>query len=452
MSLEVHAGREQQEVMVEIINETWRDFLIRPPAKEIKQLPCPGELRHKILIKVKFVAPRKATPKASRVKDLTIEQKISSSSSSESENQDGKAKEKKGSIIEPLSSLGVYTRSYHFKNLTSSEAVVPCHVFSLSEKKLMEMHESHGPSLFSHNRNYLMRAFPSGMRVSSSNLDPSVFWRKGVQIVALNWQKCDEGMMLNEGMFAGGGGWVLKPRGYRGQRSTLTAGISDESQADAITHKTLSLKIEIFAGQNLPLPVGDRKTDGFHPYVKCELHVEKPEERSGAPIEGGGKTKEGEYKRKTKSNRGADPDFGGEKIEFPSIPGVGEELSFVRYVSIICSSSQPVVHASAADSMYHMHATLSRRHPSSGAVTPDLMELSRSDFCCFKPACRVLKLTNSRLRFKIQDDEIGKDDLAAWACIRLDRLRSGYRFIHLFDTLGRHSTGVLFVKIEKSTS
>ncbi|KAL8745445.1 MAG: hypothetical protein Q9190_002406, partial [Brigantiaea leucoxantha] len=375
VSLEVHAGREQQEVMVEIINETWRDFLIRPPAKEIKQLPCPGELRHKILIKVKFVAPRKATPKASRVKDLTIEQKISSSSSSESENQDGKAKEKKGSIIEPLSSLGVYTRSYHFKNLTSSEAVVPCHVFSLSEKKLMEMHESHGPSLFSHNRNYLMRAFPSGMRVSSSNLDPSVFWRKGVQIVALNWQKCDEGMMLNEGMFAGGGGWVLKPRGYRGQRSTLTAGISDESQADAITHKTLSLKIEIFAGQNLPLPVGDRKTDGFHPYVKCELHVEKPEERSGAPIEGGGKTKEGEYKRKTKSNRGADPDFGGEKIEFPSIPGVGEELSFVR--------------------------------------------------------------------FKIQDDEIGKDDLAAWACIRLDRLRSGYRFIHLFDTLGRHSTGVL---------
>ena len=52
-------------------------------------------------------------------------------------------------------------------------------------------------------------------------------------------------------------------------------------------------------------------------------------------------------------------------------------------------------------------------------------------------------------RFKIQDDEIGKDDLAAWACIRLDRLRSGYRFVHLLDAAGRESNGVLLVGIEK---
>jgi hypothetical protein len=29
----------------------------------------------------------------------------------------------------------------------------------------------------------------------------------------LNWQETDEGMMLNEGMFAGTGGYVLKPQG-----------------------------------------------------------------------------------------------------------------------------------------------------------------------------------------------------------------------------------------------
>jgi len=53
-------------------------------------------------------------------------------------------------------------------------------------------------------------------------------------------------------------------------------------------------------------------------------------------------------------------------------------------------------------------------------------------------------------RFKIQDDEIGKDDLAAWACIRLDRLRSGFRFVHLLDAAGAESKGVLLVRIEKS--
>ena len=55
-------------------------------------------------------------------------------------------------------------------------------------------------------------------------------------------------------------------------------------------------------------------------------------------------------------------------------------------------------------------------------------------------------------RFKIQDDEFGKDDLAAWACIRLDRLRDGYRFVRLLDANGDRSRGILLVKITKSLS
>lgn len=53
-------------------------------------------------------------------------------------------------------------------------------------------------------------------------------------------------------------------------------------------------------------------------------------------------------------------------------------------------------------------------------------------------------------RFKINDDEIGKDDLAAWACIRLDRLQTGYRLVHFFDTWGNPSDGALLVNIEKT--
>ncbi|KAI4256055.1 MAG: hypothetical protein L6R42_006423 [Xanthoria sp. 1 TBL-2021] len=334
VSLEVHAGKEQQEIMVEIIEQTWKSMLVKPTASECQQLPSPGELRGKILIKVKYVAPERATRRERRQKAPTpsMRRKDSSSSSSDSDNQgsvDAKEK-KKSSIIEPLSALGVYTRSYHFKDLSSSEAAVPCHVFSLSEKKFMDIHESHGPTLFSHNRNYLMRAYPAGTRVTSSNLDPAVFWRKGVQIVALNWQKFDAGMMLNEGMFAGSGGWVLKPRGYRGNSQDQRFGVSDESQGGAISHKTLSLSIEILAAQELPLPIGDHKPHSFKPYVKCELHIEKQEERTGASIEGGGRSKDGEYKFKSKSCRGIEPNFGGEKADFANVPTVVEELSFLR--------------------------------------------------------------------------------------------------------------------------
>ncbi|KAI4177990.1 MAG: hypothetical protein LQ343_000074 [Gyalolechia ehrenbergii] len=332
VSLEVHTGKEQQEVMVEIIEQVWKGLLVKPLSGACEQLPSPGDLRRKILIKVKYVAPEKVT---AQVSTPSLRRKKSASSSSDSDDQGSEdvKKTKKSSIIEPLSALGVYTRSYHFRDLSSPEASAPCHIFSLSEKRFMDVHETVGPTLFSHNRNYLMRVFPSGTRVSSSNLDPAVFWRSGVQIVALNWQKYDAGMMLNEGMFAGTAGWVLKPNEYRGQLHGQIAGISNESQGDAVAHKTLFLSIEVLAAQKLPLPTGDRKPDGFRPYVKCELHVEKPEERTSAPIEGGGKSKDGEYKTKTKTSRGIDPDFGGQRVggaECLKVPGVVEELSFVR--------------------------------------------------------------------------------------------------------------------------
>ena len=314
--------------MVDIIEEMWKGLLVDMPKGECTALPSPAELRWRILVKVKYSAPKDRQENAKQLVRST-------SSSSSSDNQDtvanAKQKKSKTAIIPSLSELGVFTRSYHFKSLRAPEATIPTHVFALSEKKLIEIHQSSGPTLFSHNRHFFMRAYPSGSRLSSSNLDPAVFWRKGVQMVALNWQKIDEGTMLNEAMFAGTGGWVLKPHGYRGSRKGVVA-LSYESQADAIEHKTLSLSIEICAAQGIPLPAGDQRPAGFHPYVKFELHTESSEERSGLPIENGGKAKEGQFKRKTKPSKGTDPDFGSEVLTFIRMPKVVEELSFVRSV------------------------------------------------------------------------------------------------------------------------
>lgn len=53
------------------------------------------------------------------------------------------------------------------------------------------------------------------------------------------------------------------------------------------------------------------------------------------------------------------------------------------------------------------------------------------------------------VRFTVRDDEIGRDDLAAWACVRLDRLGEGYRFVHLLDANARLTEGVILLKVEK---
>ena len=147
--------------------------------------------------------------------------------------------------------------------------------------------------------------------------------------------------MLNEGQFAGTGGWVLKPYGYRGQLARAQM-LSRGIQNDEKVYRSLELTIEILAAQDLPLLKEDSKGPR-HPYVKCQLHVEKSGEQSDRPIEGGGKSREGELKIRssTKNSKGADPDFGGERMQFAGVTVV-EDLTFVRYA--FCHFTQLPTH------------------------------------------------------------------------------------------------------------
>ena len=179
VSFEVHLGVEQQQILVDIMQEVWEGILVEQADLDCKHLPSPASLQGKILVKVK--GAKLQSPTAAPAKPAESSSSSSSVSTSDEEKQAKKAQ--KSQIIDKLGNLGVYTKSFHFTSLAGPEAKVPNHVFSLSEKKLMDIHESHGPSLFAHNKDFLMRAYPAGHRVLSSNLDASVYWRKGVQMV-----------------------------------------------------------------------------------------------------------------------------------------------------------------------------------------------------------------------------------------------------------------------------
>ncbi len=321
VSLEVHADLEQQEVMVKIMKEEWRDLLIEQPTDGCDpdvRLPRLEELSNKILIKVKkAIADRQdgPTPSANSLAPIPTKSDADSIYSGSEDERGSSNTKKKVKICSSLSNLGIYTHSEHFVSFDAPAARKPPHIFSISENQIMELHETRKGEMFAHNRDFFMRAYPAGFRIDSSNLDPSVFWRKGVQMVAMNWQKLDEGMMLNEGMFAGEHGWVLKPAGYR-------------SDADEpINYKTLDLKITVYAGQHIPIPAHQTER-GFHPYVRCELHVEKQQEENGDPVEAS------EYKKKTVRQKGDHLDFGAEGcvMAFRTAGKVVEELSFVRLV------------------------------------------------------------------------------------------------------------------------
>ncbi|KAI8625943.1 PLC-like phosphodiesterase [Xylariaceae sp. FL1651] len=386
VSLEVHCNSQQQELMVQIMKDAWADYLLPKPSEDAKVLPSPGDLRRKILVKVKYAPPGAS---ASAADDGETHERLPPDAHAQPKSKAttaGQKVKKASKIIQALSAFGVYTRGVSFKSLAQPEASMPTHIFSLSEGGVAEVHSKNARLLFEHNRQYMMRTYPSGMRIQSSNLDPPVFWRKGIQIVALNWQKWDEGMMLNEGMFAGTGGYVLKPDGYRGKKivgeavGSAQAPVTAPLSTPPILYQTLDLKITVLAAQNLYLPKKDDKVTGFKPYLKVELHTEPPHTLIKVKHEDG-RAKEGEYKARTHTQKGVHPDFKSEVLAFENVAGVVPELAFVRFL--------------------------------------------------------------------VKDDEIGRDDLAAWACIRLDRLRSGYRFVHLLDAAGIVGDGVVLVKVEK---
>lgn len=58
--------------------------------------------------------------------------------------------------------------------------------------------------------------------------------------------------------------------------------------------------------------------------------------------------------------------------------------------------------------------------------------------------------TNPCCSFKVEDEGLVSSPLVAWACIRLDRLRQGYRFIRLLDAHGNVVRGKILVKISKA--
>lgn len=309
ISLEVHTNHEQQQMMVDIMNSCFKGMLCKPISEDDWgpdcALPTPEKLKNKILIKVKYTPPTKAEPNQPPAHVDT---------SSSSSDEEGKPKAKVSKVIEALSKMGLYTRSYHFSNLSQPEASMPTHIFSLSESSLIGLYKDDPEGVFNHNKDYMMRAYPKGTRISSSNLDPSLFWRVGAQMVALNWQKIDTGMMLQEAMFQGTGGWALKPKAFQS-----TASYKD-SRAHLMKGGKSVVKIALLAAQNIPIPEDVDAPEKMRPFVKIEIHCDSSSER--------------EFKQRVGPSKGQHPKFDEFKpVVFENLPPLLPELSFARYVA-----------------------------------------------------------------------------------------------------------------------
>ncbi|KAG9127417.1 hypothetical protein FRC07_014097 [Ceratobasidium sp. 392] len=460
----------EQEKIVNIMKEEWGNYLVSERLSQHindKELPSPHALRHRILVKVKHLASPESTsaPASTTTPMIKKERDPDTSDSDSSEDEElreasaaaSKSKPKKSKVIRALADLGVYVSSHSFKDWQEASQL-PCnHIFSFSENAFAKMNKASHDALFAHNVHFLMRVYPFGLRFGSSNLNPTVFWSRGVQLVALNWQKVDLGMMLNEAMFAQTGGYILKPPGRRDV--TLTGVRAREEKRDVVVRFT------VLAGQAMPLPEDEaedeaEKADKLR--SKEEKARRKGHSRSGSQISVSGTGETGE-KRPTLEAGLSAAHITATAITPPATP---ENKEGGRTKDKIKGFFSRMKHRDGAQGFepYVEVQLLADGLPEDGVKGktktlrgPDVVweERGTLGIGSTDPPEIVLKATGivpgasfvrfatfsfpyysytnpSDIRFLVKDDEFGTDDLAAWACVRLDRLQEGYRLgIHI---------------------
>ena len=340
ISLEVHCCAEQQQAMVNIMTDGLGNSLVtRPLMTNVLHLPSPEDLRQCILVKVK-AGPKLETgmssPASSRQRSLSspwsrpqvidnsnIAQgpplssspsvspseassaswlaghgsMTATSMSSATEDSDGASRKpapkRKSRIIGSLGDLGVYTQGIKFTHFGSNETKAYNHVVSIAERRFENLCRDHETEdqLEKHNLRYLMRVYPSGYRVKSSNPNPLIFWRRGVQMTALNWQTYDLPMQLNEAMFACGAdrtGYVLKPRELRHSSPSDTLdGDNLSIEQHKKQRKLIRFSVDMISAQQIPRPRGISPEVILDPYVEIEMFSAEDKAKGVATGEGG---------------------------------------------------------------------------------------------------------------------------------------------------------------------
>jgi len=408
ISLEVHCKPEQQRMMAKIMKDILGDkLLLEPVQPRSYSLPSPEELKGKILVKVKIPKPDEqlavspvakrqthtrhrsvsapnpsgqqligiqplsktptvpivaVTPQVNSIvlanslfPDTTTTLKIKTSfSSDDSDVAASPQKSKHVSNITPaLGELGVYTRGVKFSSWTSPESLMPNHVYSFNESTFAARSRTKDAKaeLEDHNLQYLMRVYPKWQRYDSRNFNPLHFWRRGVQMVATNWQSYDLGTQLNDAMFAAGTdrtGFVLKPPELlRSRKGSLP------EERIKLERKQVRVAINIISAQYLEASETRQADADMNPYVVLEMFYPEDKDKFPASAKDGADTspssanprstaKAVTKRTETVQSNGFDPVFDADESSPFVMTAITKhpDLIFVRFSVFNCPESR----------------------------------------------------------------------------------------------------------------
>ena len=143
--------------------------------------------------------------------------------------------------LSSLNTIGRYsdamsTSIYKCSSIQESEAKHICRKYTIK--------------MLDHTEHHLVRCYPAGMRIDSSNYNPITMWLGGIQLVALNYQTSDTHIALNNAFFSqnGGCGFVLKPKVMRQPDHILYKRFNPFKKEIEGLHSTF-LELTVISGQ-----------------------------------------------------------------------------------------------------------------------------------------------------------------------------------------------------------
>eukprot|EP00915_Cephaloidophora_sp_WS-2016_P000910 GHVH01001197.1.p1 GENE.GHVH01001197.1~~GHVH01001197.1.p1 ORF type:complete len:1016 (+),score=160.07 GHVH01001197.1:380-3049(+) len=178
----------------------------------------------------------------------------------------------------------------------------PLDCTSLSERKAIRCITAYEPhTCISYTMKNVVRVYPGGSRLNSSNFSPIPFWESGVQMCALNHQTDGIASRVNQAFFLmnANSGYLLKNQCYL------------NPEKSSVTETPWNISIRVLSGRQIPRPPSypkrasgthNKSVDQTNPYVVLMIHGSEGDNR--------------EVKTHYVPGNGLNPNWGGEPFEF----------------------------------------------------------------------------------------------------------------------------------------
>ncbi|KAL6598718.1 hypothetical protein ACP70R_046116 [Stipagrostis hirtigluma subsp. patula] len=247
ITLEDHLPSELQDKVAKMVLEVFGSILYYPKTDHLKEFPSPEELKGHVLLSTKPPKEYLESKPGGAMKEDDAEQHLGKGAADDTtwgnevpdleteiqsakkhdddvsehhrddhDDDDDEEEQKMQPYVAPQYKHLITIRAGKPKG-SLSEALKsdPDKVrrLSLSEQQLAKVAENHGTEIVRFTQRNMLRIYPKGTRVTSSNYNPFLGWVHGAQMVAFNMQGYGRALWLMHGFYKanGGCGYVKKP-------------------------------------------------------------------------------------------------------------------------------------------------------------------------------------------------------------------------------------------------